>query len=250
MKLIFSLDNKNIFYGIFKERKNRFLVICDLIDSNTNSIIKKDVEVHLSDSGRLNELLKEKRKVIVRYIESNLSRKTQYDLIAIEDEFKNFIFLNPKYHSQIANFLIEENILELEEPFIVYKEKKLGDSRIDFFVESKTKRYWIEVKGVTLREGNICLFPDSPTKRGEKHIEELVSIIEKEKNTYAYILFLSFVDCSCFRPNNKEGNFYKFLKEALKKEKFKIKVVKLFFNPYNLSLYYVGPIKICQDFIS
>ena len=49
-----------------------------------------------------------------------------------------------------------------------------GDSRFDFYLEAGKKRAFLEVKGVTLEQEGICKFPDAPTERGIKHIEELI----------------------------------------------------------------------------
>ena len=47
---------------------------------------------------------------------------------------------------------------------------------------------FLEVKGVTLENDGVARFPDAPTERGVKHIEELVSYAESGGR--AYILFV------------------------------------------------------------
>ena len=55
-------------------------------------------------------------------------------------------------------------------------EAKYGLSRFDFYVEARSRRIFIEVKGVTLEENGVVMFHDAPTKRGVKHLNELGSV--------------------------------------------------------------------------
>ena len=56
----------------------------------------------------------------------------------------------------------------------VKPEYTYGDSRIDFYMERKDEKYLMEVKGCTLERDGIGYFPDAPTERGIKHIQELI----------------------------------------------------------------------------
>lgn len=58
----------------------------------------------------------------------------------------------------------------------IQREKTFGGSRFDFYVEDKDGQGgWLEVKGVTLEEGGTARFPDAPTERGVKHVQELAA---------------------------------------------------------------------------
>jgi sugar fermentation stimulation protein A len=52
-------------------------------------------------------------------------------------------------------------------------------SRIDLLLEGKNGRCWVEVKNVTLVEGDAALFPDSVTERGQKHLRELMEVVRQ-----------------------------------------------------------------------
>ena len=61
---------------------------------------------------------------------------------------------------------------------MVKPEYTLGNSRFDFYMERGGEKYLTEVKGCTLAadlERGIGLFPDAPTERGVKHLDELAS---------------------------------------------------------------------------
>jgi sugar fermentation stimulation protein A len=53
-------------------------------------------------------------------------------------------------------------------------EVKWRDSRFDPDGEGKDGKYFIEVKNVTLREGELVLFSDAVTVRGRKHLQTLI----------------------------------------------------------------------------
>lgn len=69
--------------------------------------------------------------------------------------------------------------LELREYDRVVSEYTYGDSRIDFYMERAGERYLMEVKGCTLEVNGIGYFPDAPTKRGVKHLRELVKAVKE-----------------------------------------------------------------------
>jgi len=75
----------------------------------------------------------------------------------------------------------------------------------DFYMEKNTdeglQRALMEVKGVTLEENGVARFPDAPTERGIKHMEELIGAIQKGFQTY--ILFvIQLKGIRHFEPND------------------------------------------------
>jgi len=199
---------ENILNGIFVERPNRFLVHFKL-NSNDN------VEMaHLRDPGRLKELLIPGVKLLLRKA-SNPNRKTGYDVIAV-DQDNQWILINSGFHSDLASELIESGIIgELNSYSIQRREFSYGNSRIDFLLTSNTSNQMLlEVKGCTLVEEGLAKFPDAPTLRGKKHLDELSS---STKNGYkASVLFLIIRDdAEKFTPNTPmDPDFAASLKNA------------------------------------
>ena len=75
----------------------------------------------------------------------------------------------------------------------------------------------MEVKGVTLNQDGIALFPDAPTERGKKHVMELCEAIEDGYE--AYLLFVvKFQPVFGFSPNGlRHPDFAQCLKDAREK---------------------------------
>ncbi len=156
----------DIVEGIFLARPNRFIAHVE---------INGAVEVcHVKNTGRCAELLIRGARVYLQRSD-NPARKTKYDLIAV---YKGSELIN--MDSQAPNKAAAEFIPQLFEGVTLVKpEAKHGDSRYDFYVEVGERKIYMEVKGVTLEENGVAMFPDAPTERGVKHLNGLVNCIEE-----------------------------------------------------------------------
>ena len=173
---------KKIEKGIFLERVNRFVALAEI-----NGQIMK---VHLKNTGRLKELL---ISGTVAYFEKsgNPERKTAYDMIAIENKTDGYPAQIINIDSNVANDVASEWIIKcglFSKAAKIKREVRFGESRFDFYIEDRDERAFLEVKGVTLKKGNVAMFPDAPTERGVKHINELIKA--KKEGYKAYILFV------------------------------------------------------------
>ena len=153
-------------------RPNRFIAHVQL-EENQNEI----EIVHVKNTGRCKELLIHGCKV---YLEksNNPNRKTKFDLIAVEKIYpENSENPNKKLlvnmDSQLPNKVAHEWLRTQGYSFIK-PEFSFGKSRIDFYMEKDDKKFLMEVKGCTLEIDGIGYFPDAPTERGVKHLEELI----------------------------------------------------------------------------
>ena len=158
----------NIRPGIFIKRPNRFIAHVEVDGA--------EEICHVKNTGRCRELLVPGAKVLL--VESdNPERKTRFDLVAVEkvradgtllinmdSQAPNHIF---REWAEAGNFRPELKILRGETTF--------GNSRFDFYWEDSEKRGFVEIKGVTLEHDGVVRFPDAPTERGVKHLEELIS---------------------------------------------------------------------------
>lgn len=168
---------KKISKGIFLDRPNRFIAHVEIQGATET--------VHVKNTGRCKELLLPGAEVVLEESQ-NPNRKTKFDLVCVK---KGSRWIN--MDSQLPNQAAEEWILKgglFPEKITLKREKKYGNSRFDLYVESEKRKAFIEVKGVTLEEQNIVRFPDAPTERGVKHIEELIRCMEDGYE--AYLLFV------------------------------------------------------------
>jgi sugar fermentation stimulation protein A len=157
------------------------------------------IKCHLRDPGRLTELLVRGREVILRKI-VDPNRKTRGEVIGVRSN-ETWVLVNSSLHSDIARWLIEAGFVEELRGWSIKKaEWKYGRSRIDFLLEKGGKKGLLEVKGCTLVENGLALFPDAPTERGRRHVLELIKA--REEGFETSILFLVVRgDAEAFSPN-------------------------------------------------
>ena len=183
----------NIVKGIFLKRVNRFIAYV-LID-------KIEHVVHVKNTGRCRELLLAGAIVILERAKTP-ERKTAFSLIAV---YKGERLIN--MDSQVPNHVVFEAmkarlIPEFSTAMTIKKEVTYGNSRFDIYFESDQHKHFIEVKGVTLEEEGITMFPDAPTLRGTKHVHEMIKAVESGYRGTIFFL-IQMKNVHSFKPNVK-----------------------------------------------
>lgn len=180
--------------GKFISRPNRFIAKVE-VDGTEET-------VHVKNTGRCRELLVPDAKVYLS-VSDNPARKTRCDLIAVE-KVRGGKPLLINMDSQLPNGATAEwlnNCGLFSENAVIRREVAFGKSRFDFCVDDCGKKTFIEVKGVTLENEGVALFPDAPTERGVKHLNELVECVKEGYG--AYVLFvIQMKEIREFRPND------------------------------------------------
>ena len=176
--------------GTFLSRPNRFIARVMLEEG--------EALCHVKNTGRCRELLVPGAPVYLEAAE-NPARKTRWDLIAVE---KGELLINMDAQAPnkvfgewaaAGNFQKNLTLLKPETTF--------GASRFDFYWEAGPISGFVEVKGVTLEQDGVVLFPDAPTERGVKHLEELVKA--RQAGYEAAVCFLIQMErVEWFQPND------------------------------------------------
>lgn len=191
----------------FRSRPNRFVVEFQSPELGVDL-------AHLHDPGRLTELLYPGAVLFIRRA-ANPNRKTHYDVIGCVKDGE-CVLINSAFHSDIAQELIESGqIKELVDYSIVRREFTYGDSRLDFLLNNNERDMLLEVKGCTLVIDNHAKFPDAPTIRGTRHLNELIHAHESDgyESTVLFLILKS--DAEIFSPNNStDPDFTAALKKA------------------------------------
>ncbi|BAB66083.1 DNA/RNA nuclease SfsA [Sulfurisphaera tokodaii] len=208
-----------LYEEIVKARINRFTVVTE-----------SEKICHLHDPGRLKELIYPGNKILIRNV--NGKRKTNCQVTAAWSG-KEWVVTDSSIHNEIARRFL---------PSDAKSEVTVGKSRIDFAFDNT----YVEVKGCTLARDGIALFPDAPTKRGKRHLDEL---IELRRNGYSVLLMILVfrTDVVCFSPNfdtdrDFSNTFIKALKEGVNVE---VKVFQL----DKENIVYKGEIPVCHQIL-
>ena len=183
----------NIHKATFISRPNRFIAECELDGER--------VIAHVKNTGRCRELLVDGATV---YLDkpSGRIRKTEYDLVAVEKRLDNGETVLINMDSGAPNDAVAEFVTGIfPDASSIRREVTRGNSRFDFCIAEDSKTTFLEVKGVTLESNGVAMFPDAPTERGVKHIDELIKL--KGQGYGAIIFFvIQMKGVREFRPND------------------------------------------------
>ena len=176
--------------GRFLARPNRFVAHVELEGER--------VVCHVKNTGRCRELLTSGAAVYLERAE-NPARKTPYDLIAVE---KGDLLIN--MDAQAPNKVFGEWAAAgrfLPGLTALRPEFTWEDSRFDFRLEDHLGPCFVEVKGVTLEQDGLALFPDAPTERGVKHLRGLRRAVERGYRAAVFVV-VQMKGPRLFRPND------------------------------------------------
>ncbi len=225
------MEYQNMLKATFLSRPNRFIAHVRIarIEGGDETVV-----CHVKNTGRCRELLISGVTVLVQFHPEarSLGRKTEYSLIGVWKEREHglpplLINMDSQVPNQAAYEWLksmEENLTlpvhsgaaeeKLSRPALkcLRREVTYGQSRFDLAFqlsfpgkegqEAERIPAFMEVKGVTLEEHGLAMFPDAPTERGIKHVAELIRA--HQEGYEAYILFvIQMKEMKAFTPNIK-----------------------------------------------
>ena len=180
--------------GILIKRYKRFLVDIKLGNGEV-------VTAHCANTGPMKGLLREGAKVRIS-ISPSPTRKLPYTweqvcVLGANNE-EVWVGINTLFANKLIKRVIEKNLLNeiIGEIDTIKSEVPYGKdkkSRIDFFLTPKSSNpdnrdIYLEVKNTTWMRGNVALFPDTVTKRGQKHLLELKELIPESKSVLVFCI--------------------------------------------------------------
>ena len=202
--------------AVFLERENRFVakVLLDGCETAT----------HVKNTGRCKELLVKGATVYLSFPD-NEKRKIPSDLVAVEKERVGKSPLLINMDSSAPNAAVSEWLPTsglFSENAVFRREVTKGNSRFDFAIEDNGALTYLEVKGVTLEEDGVLMFPDAPTERGVKHLRELSDL--RGQGFGAAVLFvIQMKGAKYFTPNRRTHK--EFAEALMLAEKSGVKVL-------------------------
>ena len=197
--------------GVLIKRYKRFLADIEL---NNGEI----VTAHCANTGPMRGLLTERAKVRIS-VSSSPKRKLPFTweqicvLNARNEEV--WVGINTLFANKLIQKVIEKNLLnkiigEIEtiKSEVPYgKDKKAESTFLTPKSSNPDKRnIYIEVKNTTWIRDNVALFPDTVTKRGQKHLIELKKLIPESKSIL--VLCITRKDACFFAPGDDADPLY------------------------------------------
>ena len=215
LKLYFD---KPLIKAVIKERINRFIFIVELDGT--------EVEAHCPSGGTIAGIprkLMTQLPCLISDHEDKPNRRTRYTVEAISlDNGRTYMGLNQiSSNHYVHQFLQNEDVqsvLNINGP--VAREKKLGNSRIDFKVDDtyiEVKTMVAEYYGKASKQLRALMKPQEPSvERMQKHIRELTHEVNTHESK-AIMLTVFQYDAPKFEPpvdNPKYAEFVEDLKIA------------------------------------
>ena len=174
------------------------------------------VLAHVANSGRLQELLDPRNKMLLAPVADRGRRKTRYDLALVEVDGV-LVSADARLPNALVREAIEAGCLpELGGFDRIAQEVTFEDSRLDLVLSGRAGACYVEVKSVTLVRDGVALFPDAPTVRGRKHLLSLGRAV-RQGHRAAVVFVIQRSDASSFSPNETaDPEFYRALRDAAK----------------------------------
>ncbi|MBB6452295.1 sugar fermentation stimulation protein A [Salirhabdus euzebyi] len=192
--MFLPFENK-LHKAIYRERVNRFILTCQLVETN------ELITVHLQDPGRLIELLVPENFIYVSYHDEP-HRKTKWTAEIIQKPNETvFVSLRSTLPNRLISMALKAGQLGEYKPLSYSKQEyTYGHSRWDFLLENEQRKYLLEVKSVTMEKQGTGYFPDAPTKRGKKHVDELQAIQQRGEYQTGILFVCQREDISIVKP--------------------------------------------------
>lgn len=163
---------ENLEEAIFIKRYKRFLVDVERLDGSVFT-------VHCPNTGSMRGCLLPRSRVMISKAE-NLKRKYSHTLEMIEVAGV-WVGVNTMYTNRLVHEALQDNlVVEVGEVDSIQPEVRVpsGTSRLDFLLRRGEEKIYIEVKNCTLVEDGLAQFPDAVTTRGQKHLLELLTLVQ------------------------------------------------------------------------
>ncbi len=154
--------------GTFIARPNRFTAEVEVEGSVLLS--------YLCYPGRMPDLAVRGTPLLVKKVQRRQPCVTHFDLLAMRHR-DTWVTVDCRLPNMIFRRALELGLIaDFGRPEVMRAEFRLDHSRFDFYLEAAGRPCLVEVKGCTLVHGGIALFPDAPTLRGARHLEELAEL--------------------------------------------------------------------------
>ena len=208
--------------GILIKRYKRFLADIQIENGEI-------VTAHCANTGPMKGLLNEGAKVRISF-SSSTTRKLPWTWEQVKvigsDNKEVWVGINTLFANKLIRKVIEQNLFKdkLGEIAKIKSEVPYGKdkkSRIDFLLTPKSsnpdnRNIYVEVKNTTWTKNNVALFPDTETKRGQKHLIELKGLIPESKSVL--VPCITRKDIDYFAPGDESDPLYgKLLRESTSK---------------------------------
>ena len=240
MESIWSYPFPPLFSGTLIRRYKRFLADIELDTGEA-------ITAHCPNTGPMTGVCFVGGRVQVSH-NPNPKRKLAYtwELAQVNDVIPTWVGVNTALPNRVVKAALQAQVFsELGRFNAIRPEAPYGQdkkSRIDFLLttDSDESSIYVEVKNTTWAKGNLALFPDTVTTRGQKHLRELMALRPDTRAVMLY--FINRGDCTDFSPgDDADPEYGKLLRQAIAQG---VEVLPCRFNITPSKISYLGLAKL------
>ena len=188
--------------GTLLKRYKRFMADIELTSGEI-------ITAHCPNTGPMTGVCHVGGRVMVSRSD-NPKRKLAYtwELAEVNDNGPTWAGVNTALPNRVIQTALDARVFEqLGTYATVKREVPYGEkSRIDFLLTTDDRPIYIEVKNSTWAQERLCLFPDTVTTRGQKHLQELTALLPDARAVMLY--FINRGDCDQFSPGDSADPKY------------------------------------------
>ena len=157
----------------FVAREKRFFAHLRLPDGSA-------MTAHLANTGSMRGCAEVGAPVRI-WDSQNPGRKLRYSVEQICIDGRWILVNTARPNTIVEEALLAGVVPELAGYPSIWRERRPEGTRrrLDFLLEGPAGRAWVEVKNVTLLEGDVLRFPDAVTERGRHHLDVLVERVRQ-----------------------------------------------------------------------
>lgn len=178
----------------FVERLNRFVMRFEM-DSG------EIVDAHAANPGRMEEFRVPGHRFFLIPVDGG---KYSYRVVSTVYQGSYVLLDTIKVNYVVERLLRGRKIAGLEDYPVIRREVSMARSKFDFKLSSEqkgVKPLMLEVKSCNLVHGGVAMFPDAPTDRGRRHLEDLDALAGSGEVETALLYLITNYNARVFMPN-------------------------------------------------
>lgn len=184
--------------AFFVERENRFVMQLKKADGEL-------IKAYIANPGRMEEFLVPGHPFFI-----TSGNEGKYFFRAVSTIYQDsYVLLDTIKINYLVELMIKNNrIKAFSNPTTLRREVKKNRSKFDFLLERENKKpALLEVKSCSLCHNGVAMFPDAPTERGRRHLEDLDFLANRGWETYT-LYWINHKKARVFMPNGHTDRDY------------------------------------------
>lgn len=196
--------------ALFVERDNRFVMTLRQPGG-------EPFKAYIANPGRMEEFLVKDHPF---YITTGNNGKYDRRIVSTTYQDSCVLLDTIKINRVVEQLLRENRIAAFSGPKTLRREVTVDRSKFDFLVEREGRKpALLEIKSCSLCHRGVAMFPDAPTSRGKRHLEDLEALAAGEYDTYTLYL-VTHSGARSFIPNGHTDPDYCSVFNRSKKVRF------------------------------